>query len=86
MLLYRVNKSIYKLPTYIDSTIHMTIQTVIQCWIGIRTDKRRCEVALSNQIRSVTEIMKTENKSNDDAGKDHGDTELKICSRRCRLK
>jgi len=64
----------------------MAIQTVIQCWIGIRTDKRSCEVALSNKIMSVTEIFKPENKSKDDAGRDHGDTELRICGRRCRQK
>ena len=84
MLLYRVNKSIYKLHTYTDSTVHMTVQTMIQYWIGIRTDKRRCEVALNNQIRSVTGILKPENKSKDDTGRDHGDTELRICSRPCR--
>jgi hypothetical protein len=78
MLLYRVNKSIYKLHTYTDSTVHMILQTMIQCWIGIRTDKRRFEITFSNQSRSVTEILKPGNKSKDDARRDHGDTDLRI--------
>ena len=78
MLLYKVNRSIYKLHTYIDSTVHMILQTMIECWIGIRTDKWCCEFAASNQIRSVTEVLKPENKSKNEAGRDHGDTELRI--------
>jgi len=72
------------LHIYTDYTVHMKIQTMIEWWLGARKYKRRCEVALSNQIRSVTEILKPANKSKDDEGRDHGDIELRICSKGCR--
>lgn len=34
----------------------------------------------------MTEILKPENKSKNDAGRDYGDTELRFCSRQCRQK